>query len=117
MPRLRRGWLRAGAGAGRQHFAEQVEQARAGALRVAAVVGQHEADDEALVVVLRHVAGCVARRGAAAARAARRCGGGAAQAPAPCGWSIQPAGLWHSCSNWRASRSPIWRERLLIWLQ
>ena len=35
----------------------------------------------------------------------------------PCGWSIQPGGLWHSCSNWRASRSPICLERLLIWLQ
>ena len=29
----------------------------------------------------------------------------------------QPAGLWHRGSNCRARRSPIWRERLLIWLQ
>ena len=27
--------------------------------------------------------------------------------------SIQPEGLWHSCSNCRARRSPIWRERPL----
>ena len=41
---------------------------------------------------------------------------GAAAALPSCGTSIQPRGLWHRCSNWRASRSPIWRERPLIWL-
>ena len=27
--------------------------------------------------------------------------------PALWSWSIQPLGLWHNCSNWRARRSPI----------
>ena len=29
-----------------------------------------------------------------------------------CGTSIQPGGLWHSCSSSRARRSPICRDRL-----
>ena len=62
-------------------------------------VGQHQADDEALVVVEGPVLG-VSRR-----RRRRR------------GHRVQPGGLWQSCSNCRASRLPICRERALIWLQ
>jgi len=39
-----------------------------------------------------------------------------AAAPAACSASIQPTGFWQHCSNCRASRSPIRRDRLLIWL-
>ena len=53
--------------------------------------------------------------GLVVSRAAAR--GGSDHAAARCGSSIHSGGLWLRCSNWRARRSPICRERLLIWLQ
>ena len=47
-----------------EDFAQQVKQVRARALRVAAVVGEHEADDEAFIVITRLVAFTVRRLGA-----------------------------------------------------
>ena len=55
--------------------------------------------------------------GSAGARSAARPAAVPSAALPSCGRSIQPTGLRHSCSNWRASRSPICRERPLIWLQ
>ena len=71
------GRRRCGRGGGcHEHLAQQVQQPRAGALRVAAVVGEDEADDEALVVVARR--GFVGRRRLARREARGRLGRAAA---------------------------------------